>query len=200
MHVRPQVVDPQLRRPRLLLGGLGVEEQHVGLDALGVEDAGRQPQQRVHVALLEQVAPHRLAGPALEQHVVRHDDGTAAVDLEQRLDVLEKVQLLVLRRRPEVLPLVGGVFLLQVAGLVDDGDAAFLAERRIGQHHAEPLAGIAGQAVHAGLDRARVGVDAVQVQVHDAQAGRVRDQFPALDELRPQVLLLVLVERPCPGA
>ena len=194
VHVRAQVVDPQRLGPGLLLGGLGVEEQDVGLHALGVEDAGRQPQQRVHVALLQQVAPHRLAGPALEQHVVGHDDGAAAVDLEQRLDVLEEVQLLVLGRGPEVLPLVGLVFLLQVARLVDDGDAAFLAERRIGQHHAESLAGIAGQAVHARRDRAGIGVDAVQVQVHDAQPGRVRDQFPALHEPRPQVLLLILVE------
>ena len=81
VHVRPQVVDPERLGPRLLLGGLGVEEQHVGLHALGVEDAGRQPQQRVDVELLEQVAAHRLPGPALEQHVVGHDDGTAAVDL-----------------------------------------------------------------------------------------------------------------------
>ena len=149
----------------------------------------------MNVALLEQVSPHRLAGPALEQHVVRHDDGTPAVDLQQRLDVLEEVQLLVLGRRPEVLPLVGLIFFLQVARLVDDGDAAFLAERRIGQHHAESLAGVARQAVHARCDRARVGVDAVQVEVHDAQPGRVRDEVAALHELVPQVLLLILVER-----
>jgi very-short-patch-repair endonuclease len=182
VHVRPQVVHPQLLRPGLLLGRLGVEEQDVGLHALGVEDAGRQPQQRVDVALFQQVAAHRLAGPALEQHVVRHDDGAAPVDLQQRLDVLQEVQLLVLRRRPEILPLVGRVFLLQIAFLVDDGDAALLAERRIGQHHAEPLARIAGQRIHARADRAGIGVDAVQVQVHDAQPGRVGDQFPALDE------------------
>jgi ABC-type dipeptide/oligopeptide/nickel transport system ATPase component len=32
--------------------------------ALRVEHPGRQPQQRVHVALLQQLPPHRLAGPA----------------------------------------------------------------------------------------------------------------------------------------
>ena len=34
----------------------------------------------------------------------------------------------------------------------------------------------------------------MQVQVHDAQPGRVGDQFPAVHELLAQVLLLVLVE------
>ena len=71
VHVGPQVVDPQRLRPRLLLSGLGIEEQDVGLHALGVEDAGRQPQQRMDVALLQQVAADGFAGSAFEQHVVR---------------------------------------------------------------------------------------------------------------------------------
>jgi hypothetical protein len=40
----------------------------------GLEDAGRQPQQRVDVALVKQLASHSLAGAALEEHVVRHHD------------------------------------------------------------------------------------------------------------------------------
>jgi len=102
------------------------------------------------------------------------------------------------------------LFFFQVALLVDDGDAALLAERRVGDDDAEPLARIAGQAVDARLDRAsRSGilplldaagsriyttVDAVQVEVHDAEAGHVGHQLPALHELRSQVLLLVLVQ------
>jgi hypothetical protein len=93
--VGAQVVDPHLLGPRLGGAGLALEEQDVGLDALGVEDARRQAQQRVHVALVQQLAADGLAGPALEEHVVGHDDGGAAVDLEQRLDVLHEVELLV---------------------------------------------------------------------------------------------------------
>ena len=36
------------------------KKEHVPLDALRVEDPGRQPQQRVDVAFLEQLASHRL--------------------------------------------------------------------------------------------------------------------------------------------
>ena len=67
VHVGPQVVNPNRFGPRLLLGGLGVEEQHVGLHALGVENAGRKPQERVDVELLKHVAANRFAGSALEQ-------------------------------------------------------------------------------------------------------------------------------------
>ena len=155
-----------------------------------------KPQQGVHVGLLQQLPPHGLAGAALEQHVVGDDDGAAAVDLEQALDVLEEVQLLVLGRGPEVGPLVGLVLLLQVALFVHDGDRRFLAERRIGQEQAHPVAvaGRARQAVLARDDGARVGVDPVEHQVHDAEPGRVRDEFPAPHEAPLQVLLLVGVE------
>jgi hypothetical protein len=56
VHVRPQVIHPQLLGPGFFLGGFGIEKQHVGFDALGVENAGGQAQQGVDVALLEQIA------------------------------------------------------------------------------------------------------------------------------------------------
>ena len=102
VHVGAQVVDPELLGPRLFARRLLVEEQHVRLHALGVEDARGQARQRVHIRLLEQLAADGLARPALEQHVVRHDYGRAAVLFERAEDVLHEVELLVARRRPEV--------------------------------------------------------------------------------------------------
>ena len=87
------------------------------------------------------------------------------------------------------------LFLFEIPFLIDDGDAALLAERRIGENDAEPLARIAREAVHARLDWAGIGVDAVQIQIHDAKPSRIGDQFPALHELGSQVFLLILVER-----
>ena len=94
--VGSQVVDPQLRGPRLLLSGLGVEKQDVGLHTLSVEDAGRQTQKRVDVALLEQVAANGFSRSPFKQDVIGDDDRTAAIDLQQRFDVLQEVQLFVL--------------------------------------------------------------------------------------------------------
>lgn len=102
MLVGPQVVDPQPLGPGLLACRLAVEEQHIGLDALGVEDARQQAQHRVHVEVPEQPATERLPDAALEQHVVRYDDGCATVDVEDRRDVLDQVQLLVRGRHDEV--------------------------------------------------------------------------------------------------
>ena len=71
-----------------------------------------------------------------------------------------------------------------------------LPERRVGQEqaHAVAVARRACQAVLARDDGAWVGVDPVEHQVHDAEPGGVRDEFPALHEASLQVLLLVGVE------
>ena len=133
MQVRAQVVNPQLLRPRLFLRGLAVEEQDVRLHALRVKNAGGQAQQRMHVRLLEQFAPDGFARAAFKQHVVRQHHRRAAVLLEDGENVLEKIELLVARARPEIVAVDDERFLGRLARLVDDGHAAFFAERRIGQ-------------------------------------------------------------------
>jgi hypothetical protein len=47
MHVRVQVINPELLRPRLFLCGLAVEEQDVRLHTLRIKDAGGETQQSV---------------------------------------------------------------------------------------------------------------------------------------------------------
>ena len=149
----------------------------------------------MNIELLEQLASHHLARAPLEEHVVRHNDRARPVHLEQRLHVLEEVQLFVLRAGPEVLTLVGVRPSLQLAFFIDDLDRALLAEGRIGQNHREPLAGVACQAVHTGPNGARVRVDPVQVQVHDAEPGGRGNDVHSLDEVPAKMALLVRVQR-----
>jgi hypothetical protein len=47
---------------------------------VGVEHPRRQPLQGMHVALVQQLAPLRLASPTLKERVVRHDHGRPSVD------------------------------------------------------------------------------------------------------------------------
>ena len=54
--VGAQVVDPELLGPGCLAGRLLVEEQHLGLCGLGIEQAGEQPQQREQIASMRQLA------------------------------------------------------------------------------------------------------------------------------------------------
>ena len=82
MLVGAEVVDPQLLGPRFFLSRFVLQEQHVGFDALGVEDARGQAEQSVDVALLEQVRADGLSGSALEEDVVGDDDRSSAVDFQ----------------------------------------------------------------------------------------------------------------------
>ena len=150
------------------------------------------------VALLEEVPAHRLAGAALEEHVVRHHDGGAAVDPEQRLDVLDEVELLVRGRGPEVRAVVGEGLAVGLALLVDHGDRRLLAERRIGDDDVGVQLRLVAQGV-VDLDRRPVVVgavraDAVEEEVHAAEAGDVGHQLDAAQRLEAQVPLLVAVE------
>ena len=194
--VGSEIVNPELFGPRLFLRRLAVEEQHVGLHALGVEDARRQAQQRVNVSLLEQLAANGLTRAAFKQHVIRHDDRRSAMLFEDREDVLEKVELLVAGRRPEVVAVDRQAFLLRLAFLVDDGHAALLAERRIGHHHLVIFAAVAAERVanfDGHLVRA-VRADAVQQHIHAAQPCHAVDQLDAVESFRRQSLFLLTVQ------
>lgn len=109
-----------------LVGGVGwlrqvVEEQHVGLHPLGVEDAGGQPEDGVKLGGFEELLADDLPCPAFEGHVVRQDYGGAAGGLEHRADVLEEVELLVGGGGPEILAVVSEVVPLLLPFVIGEG-------------------------------------------------------------------------------
>ncbi len=178
--VGAQVVDPQVFGPGGFAGGFALEEQHVGFDALGVEDAGGQAQQGVHIALGQQFVSDGFA--------------RAAVLLEDGAHMLHEVELFVAGGGPEVFAHDVLVFAAHTAFVGDEGDAGLFAEGRVGEHHVEVAAGVAGQAVgHA--DGGGFAADAVQVEVHHAQAGGVIHDLPAVQGAGVEVRPLVAVER-----
>jgi hypothetical protein len=101
----------------------------------------------MNVGLVEELPANSLSGAAFEKHVVRDDNGRAAVLLEDGEDVLQEVELLVARRSPEVVAYNDQAFLLLVTLFVDHRDAAFFPKWRIGHDHLEVLAGMSRQAV-----------------------------------------------------
>ena len=115
--------------------------------------------------------------------------------LEDGENVLEKVELLVARRGPEVVPVDDERFLRLLARLVDDGDAALFAEGRIGQHHLV-FAVLAGQRVlgRDGQIFLQFAADAVEEQIHGAEAGDAIDQLETEEGAVLEPLLLHLVE------
>jgi hypothetical protein len=96
------------------------------------------------IALMQQLAPHGLAGAAFEEHVIWHDDRRSTVDLQQGFYMLHEVQLLVAGGCPEVIPDNCRRLALDLALLRYKRDAGLLAERRVGQDHVEALARVGG--------------------------------------------------------
>ena len=179
--VGAQVVHPQVPGPGPLGPLPALEEQHVGLHALGVEDAGGQAQQGVNVAVAQEPPPDGLTRPGLEQHVVGHHHRGAATHPEQAHHVLDEVELLVAGGGPEALPLVAV--------------RRRPPERRIGEHHVEAHAGVVPQGVVDVDGGVGLGaLDAVQQQVHGAQSGGQLGYLPAGEGPGPQMGGLVGVE------
>ena len=181
---------------RIGAGGAIVEEDYIRLDALGVEYACRQPQYRVQVGIVQQLAADRLARAALEQHIVGHDNGGAAGRSQHRADVLHEVQLLVRGRRPEILAVVRQVFGFLLAFLVGETHRALLAERRIGEDVIESERGRGDQRVCRRYYRFAGHVsDSVQEEIHQAEPARIRYDLVAVKGFVLQEALFVPVER-----
>ena len=53
VDIGPVVVEPDLLRPGIRAGFVIVEEDHIGLDALRVEHAGRQAQDSMQVRIIQ---------------------------------------------------------------------------------------------------------------------------------------------------
>src|SRR6266568_5968072 len=130
-------------RPTWLL----VEEQHIGLDARLIKDAGRQSKQGMHIELSEQSPSDYLSCPTLKQHVVGHDNCCSAGNPKQGRDVLDEVELLVLRGNPEILARVFDVITAGSAVLCDDCDRRLAPKRWIREDHAGKVMWLLGQGI-----------------------------------------------------
>ena len=109
-----------------------------------------------------------------------------------------KFSCLLRRRRPEVRPVVGDGLLVGLALVVDDGDATTSC-RTAGSSARRRRVSTARSAAQSsvligGFRRVVVGADAVQEQVHRAEARDAVDQLDAAQGVVAEVLLLVLVE------
>lgn len=130
-HIGAQVVEPDFLGVAFVALAPG-EEQHIGLDALGVENAGRQAENGMQITLVHQVTADFLAVAISKKHIVRQHHGGSgfAVGFQAAVDVLEEVQLFVAGGESEVIP----------RGALA---ALFGAERRIGKHQIKVVEGFA---------------------------------------------------------
>ena len=106
------------------------------------------------------------------------------------------VRLALARARPEIVAVDDEAFLGRLARLLDDGHAALLAERRIGQDDLV-FAVLPGQRVLGddGQILLRLPADAVQEQIHRAEARDAVHQLDAEERAALELLFLRPVER-----
>ena len=112
--------------------------------------------------------------------------------------MLDEVQLLVAGGRPKVVAHHGQGFALGLALFVDDQHTGLLAEGRIRHYNIEPVARVSAQAIVSRYGRFGLhprGSDAMQQQVHRAEAHHAVHDVDAAHCVELQVLLLTLVER-----
>src|SRR5689334_15817105 len=118
------------------------------------------------------------------------------MNLQKSFDVLDKVELLVAGAGPEIVAHDDAGLALLASLFVDEGDTAFAAKRRIGEHHIEVFAWVPTQAVgHANRTLATfVTTDAVQEEVHDTETGGVVNDLPTVQGVVFQEAFLIAIQ------
>ena len=130
-HIGAQVIEPNLFGVALIALAPG-EEQHIGLDALSVENTGGQTEDGVQITLVHQVTADLLAVAVGKEHIVRQHHGSPGlvIGFQAAVDVLEKVELLVAGGESEI---ISGGTLAALLG----------AEGRIGEHQVKVVESLA---------------------------------------------------------
>ena len=102
-HIGPQVIEPDLFGIALVGSATG-EEQHIGLDTLGIENAGGKTENRMQITLIHQVNTDALTVTVSEEDIIRqhHSSTCFAVGLQAAVDMLQEVQLLIACRECKV--------------------------------------------------------------------------------------------------
>ena len=104
--------------------------------------------------------------------------------------MLHEIQLLVAGRYPEILPVVGKVFLFLLACFVGKGHAALFAERRIGEHIIISCFRSGDQRIIGRDERFAIDVaDVVQEQMV-LQKAQILEM---MEEVFPVLLLLIIL-------
>ena len=122
-----------------------IYKNDICLDPGLIEDAGGQAENCMQIAGLQEFPADDLTCAAFEQYVVRDHDGGLARRFQERVDMLDKVQLLVRTGGPEILPVIDQLVFLLLPLLISEGEGGFFPEGRIGHHIVHAVARVSQQ-------------------------------------------------------
>jgi hypothetical protein len=164
-HLIAQVVDPN----RLSVGLVGLaarEKQHVSFDALRIENLRREAKDCMQVAQLHHPRAQSPAGVILKQDVVGYNDCSTTAKLQGADDVFDEGELFIRR--------VGSD---RKIGTVWSSATLLCAKGRIGENEVRRRKRLAVRRQR--VARFNALFDAMEHEVHQAKAMRIRHQFEA---------------------
>ncbi len=170
-HIGTQIIEPDFLRIALVLFATD-KEQHIGLDPLCVENASRQAQNRMKIALVHQVNTNLLSFTIRKENVIRqhHSGAGFPIRFQTTVNMLQKIQLLVAGGVGEIV--TGGTF----AALL--GSERWICEDHIIAPHA--LAQI-GQ----GITQRDLSLDIMQHGIHQGETVGIVYQLRTCKSLCP---------------
>ena len=110
------VVDPDFFGQWVFAGGLAVEEEDIGFDAIGIEDTGGKTQDGVEVGGLHEFLANGLAGTTFEEDIVGEDYGGQA-GTSMASPIVSALAALVMAQNPS---LTGAQVRTRLAATCDD--------------------------------------------------------------------------------
>ena len=147
VHVRAEIINPEFFGPRLFTGRFSVEEKHISLYPLRVENAGWKSEKRVYIAFVEEFLPDRFTGTTFKEHVIGKYDSGFPIDGQESLDVLEKVQLFIGCSCPKIITLIGQRVFCCLALAIHDGNTTLFPEWWVRQYQIESVTGVGDQGI-----------------------------------------------------
>ena len=95
VNICAKIVDPDFLCLTLWAGETLIEENHICLYTRLVKNAGWQTENGVQIRGVQQLFTDDLACTTLKQNVIRYNNGRLSGRLQNRIDMLDKVELFI---------------------------------------------------------------------------------------------------------
>ena len=128
VDICPEIIDPYLPCLAFRAGGTLVKEDHIRLHALFIKDTSGQTKDCMKIRILQKLLPYGFTSSSFEEHVIRHNHGSLSGRIQDRVNVLNKVQLLVGAGRPELRAIVNKILVLCFPFFVRKCDGGFFCQ------------------------------------------------------------------------
>ena len=102
MYIRTKIVEPYILRVSFFTASLLLEKEHVCFHSIRIKYPCRKTENSVKITVMKNLLTDNLSCTSLKKHIIWKDYGCPSVHLEERVNMLDKIQLFIARGGPEV--------------------------------------------------------------------------------------------------